>query len=50
MLEAGLDYGFRCLMMGHAHSRPAYGDGGSMKYRRDQLLKIVHPFPKGIFR
>lgn len=49
MLEAGLDYGFRCLMMGHAHNRPSYGDGGSMKFRRDQLLKIVHPFPKQLF-
>ena len=49
MLEAELDYGFRCMMMGHAHSRPAYGDGGSMKYRQNQLLKIAHPFSKIIF-
>jgi len=43
MLEAGLDYGLRCLLMGHKNSRPSYGDGGSMAYRRDQLMKIVHP-------
>ena len=46
MLEAGLDYGLRCLLMGHQNSRPSYGDGGSMTYRRDELLKIVHPVPK----
>ena len=47
MLEAGLDYGLRCLLMGHKNSRPLYGDGGSMKYRCDELLKIVHPLPEG---
>lgn len=45
MLEAGLDYGLRCLLMGHKHDRPAYGDGGSLAYRRDELLKIAHPTP-----
>lgn len=49
MLEAGLDYGLRCLLMGHATSRPAYGDGGSLAYRRDELLKIAHPFPETLF-
>ena len=46
MLEAGLDYGLRCLLMGHQNSRPSYGDGGSMAYRRDELMKIVHPLPE----
>ncbi len=46
MLEAGLDYGLRCILMGHKNERPSYGDGGSMEYRRDELLKIVHPYPK----
>jgi hypothetical protein len=32
--------------MGHQNSRPSYGDGGSMAYRREELLKIVHPVPK----
>lgn len=49
MLEADLDYGFRCLMMGHHDSRPQYGDGGSLEFRRDQLLKIVHRYPENIF-
>lgn len=43
MLEAGLDYGLRCILMGHSNSRPSYGDGGSMEYRRNELLKIAHP-------
>lgn len=47
MLEGGLDYGLRCLLMGHKNNRPSYGDGGSMVYRRDELLKIVHPLPAG---
>ena len=48
MQEAGIDYGLRCLLMGHATDRPAYGDGGSLEYRRDELLKIAHPFPEGL--
>lgn len=44
MAEAGLDYGLRCLLMGHATDRPAYGDGGSMSYRRDELAKIALAF------
>lgn len=43
MLEAGLDYGLRCLLMGHKNSRPSYGDGGSMKFRRFEMMKIAHP-------
>jgi len=43
MLEAGLDYGLRCTLMGHRNPRPEYGDGGSLKYRRDELKKITHP-------
>lgn len=43
MLEAGLDYGLRCTLMGHKNTRPQYGDGGSLDYRRKELLKIAHP-------
>ncbi len=50
MLEAGLDYGLRCLLMGHKNSRPNYGDGGSMVYRRTELMKIAHPVPMGFAR
>ena len=43
MLEAGLDYDLRCLLMGHKNTRLQYGDGGSLSYRRNQLRKICHP-------
>ncbi len=49
MLEAGIDYGLRCLLMGHKNNRPIYGDGGSLEYRRDELLKIAHPVPPDFF-
>ena len=43
MLEACLDYDLRCLLMGHKKTRPQYGDGGSLLYRRNELIKIRHP-------
>lgn len=43
MLEGGLDYGLRCTLMGHKNNRPEYGDGGSLAFRRDEMLKIAHP-------
>jgi integrase len=43
MLEAGIDYGLRCTLMGHRNPRPEYGDGGSLGYRRNELLKIAYP-------
>lgn len=46
MLEAGIDHDLRCTLMGHSNSRPKYGDGGSLEYRRDELLKIVHPIER----
>lgn len=49
MQEANIDYGLRCLMMGHANSRPTYGDGGSLQYRRDEMNKIVHPYSPELF-
>ena len=48
MLEAGLDYGLRCTLMGHKNNRPQYGDGGSLAYRRDELLKIAHPVSRTV--
>ena len=50
MLEAGLDHDLRCTLMGHSNIRPQYGDGGSLAWRRDQLLKIAHPVPDGLLR
>ena len=49
MLEAEIDYGLRCYLMGHKNNRPDYGMKGSLEYRRDQLLKIAHPFDEQIF-
>ncbi|MEM9763945.1 MAG: tyrosine-type recombinase/integrase, partial [Pseudomonadota bacterium] len=49
MLEAGIDYGLRCILMGHRNTRPSYGDGGSLEYRRTELLKIAHPFAQDLF-
>lgn len=49
MQEADIDYALRSTLMGHKNNRPAYGDGGSMEYRRDELLKIVHPFSSKLF-
>jgi integrase len=49
MQEANIDYGLRCLLMGHRNTRPSYGDGGALAYRRDELLKIVHPFSRDVF-
>ena len=49
MQETNIDYGLRCLLMGHRNTRPTYGGGGSMAYRRDELLKIAHPFSPDVF-
>ena len=43
MLEAVIEFGLRCTLMGHRNPRREYGDGGSLTYRRDEMLKIVHP-------
>ena len=45
MLEAGIDHDLRCTLMGHKLKRPDYGSGGSIEYRRDELMKIVHSYP-----
>jgi len=41
MLEADIDYGLRCVLMGHHNTRPSYGDGGSLKYRQEQMAKFI---------
>jgi len=50
MQEANIDYGLRCLLMGHRNTRPAYVDGGSLTYRRNELLKIAHPYSGEVFK
>lgn len=49
MREANIDYALRCLLMGHKHDRQKFGDGGSLSYRRDEMMKIAHPVPKDLF-
>lgn len=48
MKEAGLDYGLRCELMGHAVKRPQYGDT-SMEWKAEQLQKIALPFQRELF-
>lgn len=48
MAEAGLDYGLRCLLMGHRTDRPVYGDGGSLSWRAAELAKIALPFDAAV--
>lgn len=44
MKEGGLDEELRRILMGHSIDRPRYGIGGSLGWRRDELLKIALPF------
>lgn len=44
MKEGGIDEELRRILMGHRLDRPRYGAGGSMEWRRDQLMKIALPF------
>jgi integrase len=50
MIEAEIDTELRKILMGHADERPKYGDGGSLAFRRDQLLKIAHPYSPNVVR
>ena len=42
--EGGLSDTLIDTIMGHAATKPVYGDGGSLDWRRAELLKIVLPF------
>lgn len=44
MKDGGLDTELRMMLMGHSSDRPDYGAGGSLKWKRDELLKIALPF------
>jgi integrase len=48
MKEAGVDEELRRILMGHAIERPRYGIGGSLEWRRNELLKIELPFDPAI--
>jgi integrase len=41
MKEAGIGDEMRRILFGHRRDREAYGEGGSMAYRRDLLLKVA---------
>lgn len=49
MQEANIDYQLRCALMGHKNTRPQYGDGGELAYRRAELDKIALPFATEVF-
>lgn len=44
MKEAGIDSELRKILMGHTIERVEYGTGGSLQWRRDELIKIALPF------
>jgi integrase len=46
--EAGIDDELRRLLMGHAIDRPKYGSGGSLEWRRAELLRIELAFDASI--
>lgn len=48
MKEAGFDEELRRLLMGHTIDRPKYGSGGSLEWRRKEMLKIVLAFDPSI--
>jgi integrase len=48
MKEGGLDDELRRLLMGHTVDRPKYGSGGSLDWRRREMLRIVLPFDPSI--
>lgn len=48
MKEGGLEDELRRLLMGHAIDRPKYGEGGSLAWKRQELMKIVLPFDPAI--
>jgi integrase len=48
MKVAGLDTELRMILMGHANDRPKYGKGGTLEWRRQEMMKIVLPFDSAI--
>lgn len=48
MKEAGLDDELRRILMGHTIDRPTYGSGGSLEWRRNELLRLALPFDPAV--
>lgn len=43
LIEADVDRGVRCRLMGHEDNRPAYGDGGALSFRHGILQDMAFP-------
>lgn len=48
MKDARIDEELRKILMGHSNDRPEYGEGGSLKLRQEEMLKIALPFSPSI--
>lgn len=48
MKVGGIDNELRKILMGHSIDRPDYGAGGTLEWRRDELMKIALPFDQKI--
>lgn len=48
MKVGGIDVELRKILMGHTIDRPKYGEGGDLKWRREELMKIALPFDQSI--
>ena len=48
LIEANVDQGVRCRLMGHEDNRPEYGDGGSLEFRQAELKRIAFPVLEGL--
>ncbi|WP_425375535.1 integrase [Rhizobium azibense] len=44
MKVAGFDTELRMMLMGHSIDRPKYGQGGTLEWKRDEMLKIALSF------
>lgn len=44
MKDGRLDTELRMMLMGHSIDRPDYGEGGSLKWKYEELSRIVLPF------
>ncbi|MCV9965477.1 tyrosine-type recombinase/integrase [Pararhizobium sp. BT-229] len=48
MKIAGFDTELRKILMGHSDDRPKYGAGGTLEWKRNELLRIALPFDSSI--
>lgn len=48
MKVGSVDTELRTILMGHTSNRPEYGQGGSLEWQRNQLLRIALPFDPAI--